>query len=48
MKNWPIGSSSKGVFERCMSAGSEDFFLLICLDAIKFVVPSFFALVETM
>ena len=47
VKNWPIGSLSKGVFERCTSTGSEDFSLLICLYAIKFVLPSFFTLVET-
>ena len=42
-----IGNLSKGVFERCTSTWSEDFFLLICLDAIKFVLLSFFKLVET-
>ena len=30
-----------------MSTGSEDLSFLICLDAIKFVLPSFFTLVET-
>ena len=30
-----------------MSTGSEDFSLLICLDAIKFVLLSFFTVVET-
>ena len=37
----------EGVFERRTSTGSEDVSLLICLDAIKFVLPSFFTLVET-
>lgn len=42
-----LGSSSKGVFERRKSTGSEDFSLLICLNAIKFVLLRFFVLVET-
>ena len=42
-----IGNLSKGVFERRTSTGSEDFFLLICLDAIKFLLFSCFTLVET-
>ena len=41
-----IGSISKSVFGRRMSTGSEDFSLLICLDAIKFVLLSFFTVVE--
>ena len=32
----------KGVLEGRTSTGSENFFLLICLDAIKFVSLSFF------
>ena len=43
----PIGSLSKDVFERRTSTGSEDFSLLICLDDIKFVLLSFFTLIET-
>ena len=42
-----LGSLSKGVFERRKSTGSEDFSLLICLYAIKFVLLRFFILVET-
>ena len=34
-------------FEQRTSTGSENFFLLICLDAIKFVSLSFFTHVET-
>ena len=30
-----------------MSTGSEDFFLLICFEAVKFVLLSLFTLVET-
>ena len=37
------GSVSKGIFERSTSTGSED----SCLDAIKFVLLSFFTLLET-
>ena len=47
-KHFPIGSSSKGVFEWRTSTGSEDFSPLICHDAIKFVLLSFFTLEETM
>ena len=42
-----IGNVSKGVFEGRTSTGSETFFLLICLHAIKFVSRSFFTPVET-
>ena len=42
-----IGNLSKGVFEGRTSTGSENFFLLICLDAIKFVSLSFFTPAET-
>ena len=42
-----LGSLSKDVFERRTSTGSEDFSLLICLDDIKFVLLSFFTLIET-
>ena len=41
------GSLSKGVFERRTSTGSKAFSLLICLDDIKFVLHSFFTLIET-
>ena len=41
------GSLSKGVFERRTSTGSEAFSLLICLDDRKFVLYSFFTLIET-
>jgi len=46
LKGILIGSLSKGVFERRASTGSEDFSVLIRLDAIKFVLLSFFTLVE--
>ena len=42
-----LGSLSKDVFERHTSTGSEAFSLLICLDAIKFVLLSFFSLIKT-
>ena len=42
-----LGSLSKSVFGKRMSTGSENIFLLICRDAIKFVLVSFFTLVET-
>ena len=42
-----IGNLSKDVFERRTSTGSEAFSLLICLDAIKFVLLSFFSLIKT-
>ena len=42
-----LRSLSKGVFERRKSTGSKDFSFLICLDAMKFVLVSFFTLVET-
>ena len=41
------GSLSKGVFARRTSTGSKTFSLLICLDDIKFVLHSFFTLIET-
>ena len=37
---------NKGVFERRMSTGSEVFFILEFLDDTKFVLLSFFTLVE--
>ena len=42
-----IGSLSSEVFERRTSIGSETFFLLICLDANKFVLLSVFIPTET-
>ena len=42
------GNLIKGVLEGRKSTGSENFSLLICLDAIKFVVLSFFTLLEIM
>ena len=42
-----IGNLSKDVFERRTSTGSEAFSLLICLDANKFVLLSFFSLIKT-
>ena len=41
------GSLSKGVFERRTSTVSKAFSFLICLDDIKFVLHSFFNLIET-
>ena len=41
-----IGNLSKDVFERRTSTGSEAFSLLICLDANKFVLLSFFSLIK--
>ena len=41
-----IGSLSSDVFERRTSAGSEVFSLLTCLDDIKFVLLSFFTVIE--
>ena len=41
-----LGSLIKGVFERRTSTGSEAFFLLTCLDDIKFVFLSFFTITE--
>ena len=38
---------SKDVFEPRTSTGSEAFSLLICLDANKFVLLSFFSLIKT-
>ena len=38
---------SKHVFERCKSTESEAFSRLICLDANKFVLLSFFSLIKT-
>ena len=40
-------SVSTDVFERRTSIESKAFSLLICLDAIKFVLPSVFTLIET-
>ena len=37
----------KGVFERSTSTESDDFSLLICPDAVKLVLLSFFTLAET-
>ena len=42
-----IRELNPGVFERRTSTGSEDFSLLIRLDAIKFVLLNFFTLLET-
>ena len=42
-----VGSLSNNVFERRTSTGSEAFSLLICLDANKFVLLSFFSLIKT-
>ena len=41
-----IRELNQGVFERRVSTGSEDFSLLIRLDAVKFVLLNFFTLVE--
>ena len=41
-----IRELNQGVFERWASTGSEDFSLLIRLDAVKFVLLNFFTLVE--
>ena len=41
------GNLSKDVFERRTSTGSEPFSPLICLDANKFVLLSFFSLIKT-
>ena len=42
-----IGSLSRDVFERRTSTGSELFSLLVCLDANKFVLLSFFSPLKT-
>ena len=42
-----LGSLSKDVFDQRTSTGSEDFSLVICLDAMQFVLLSFFTLIET-
>ena len=42
-----LGSLSRDVFERCTSTGSELFSLLVCLDANKFVLLSFFSPLKT-
>ena len=42
-----LGSLSKDIFERRTSTGSEPFSFTICLDANKFVLVSFFALIKT-
>ena len=47
LKRELIGNLSKDVFERRTSTGSEAFSLLICLDANKFVLLSFFSLIKT-
>ena len=44
---YTIGNLSKDVFERRTSTGSEAFSHLICLDANKFVLLSFFPLIKT-
>ena len=44
---WYLANLSKDVFERRTSTGSKDFSLLICLDANKFVLLSFFSLIKT-
>ena len=41
-----IRELNQGVFERRASTGSEDFSLLIRLDAVKFLLLNFFTLVE--
>ena len=41
-----VGSLSSDVFERRTSTGSEIFSLLTCLDDIKFVLLSFFTVIE--
>ena len=40
-------TGSKSVFEGRTSTGSEPFSLFICRDATKFVLLSFFTLIET-
>ena len=42
-----LGSLSRDVFERPTSTGSELFSLLVCLDANKFVLLSFFSPLKT-
>ena len=42
-----LGSLSKDVFERRTSTGSDLFSLLVCLDANKFVLLSFFSPLKT-
>ena len=42
-----IGSLSKDIFERRTSTGSEAFFLFIRHEANKFVLLSFFSLINT-
>ena len=46
-ENALLGSLSRDVFEQRTSTGSELFSLLVCLDANKFVLLSFFALIKT-
>ena len=46
-KHAVIGSLSRDVFERRTSTGSELFSLLVCLDANKFVLLSFFSPLKT-
>ena len=47
LRRTSIGNLSKNVFEPRTSTGSEAFSLLICLDANKFVLLSFFSLIKT-
>ena len=47
LRRMSIGNLSKNVFEPRTSTGSEAFSLLICLDANKFVLLSFFSLIKT-
>ena len=47
LRRTSIGNLSKDIFERRTSTGSEAFSLLICLDANKFVLLSFFSLIKT-
>ena len=42
-----LGTSSKDIFERRTSTGSDAFSLFICLDANKLVLLSFFSLLKT-
>ena len=46
LRRTSIGNLSKNVFEPRTSTGSEAFSLLICLDANKFVLLSFFSLIK--
>ena len=42
-----LESVSKDVFGRCTSAGSVPFFILVCLDAITFVLLNVFTRIQT-